>query len=140
MSSFKKRKHQNKPCRKNNKVRKNIVKKLSVTFSGFQRANRNFRLERNRSRSNGKQRNMSNGIQILCCIKAANPKTLLPGLLKTGVVSLCFSPECVNLFEGNALTVYRKSVIIGKSNVFCTAPVLLSVVPIFVIARANGRL
>lgn len=46
-------KKENKPCRKNNKVKfKNIVKKLFVTFSGFQIASRSTRFKRNRSRSN----------------------------------------------------------------------------------------
>lgn len=46
-------KKQTLPQKQQSKVKfKNIVKKLFVTFSGFQTANKNIRLKRNSSRSN----------------------------------------------------------------------------------------
>lgn len=108
--------------------------------SGFQTANRDFGLKWNCNRSNGKQCNIGNGIQILCRIKTANPKAFLTGLLKTGIVPLRLGSESIDFLKGNTITVCWKSVIIGKSNVFCTAPVFLSVVPTFMIARANENL
>lgn len=83
--------------------------------------------------SNGKQSNMSNGIEIFCSIFTVNPKPLLTGLLETSIVSFNFGSERINFLKRNTLTVNGKSIIIGNGNVFCAAFVLLAIVPVFMI-------
>ena len=83
--------------------------------------------------SNGKQSNMSNGIEIFCSIFAVNPKPLLTGLFETCIVSFSFGSERINFLKRNTLTVNGKSVIIGNGNVFCTASMFFTIVPVFMI-------
>ncbi len=82
---------------------------------------------------------MSDRIQVLCGVEAVNPKALLPCLLKTRIVTFGFGSERIKLFERDAFTVDRKTIIIGKSNIFGTAAAFSAVIPIFVIAWANSR-
>lgn len=112
---------------------------LCNTFNGFERAIRAVGFSDHSGVSNSKQCSVSNRIQILYSIKTVNPKSFLPCLLKTRVITLGFSSESINLLKGNTLAVNGKPVIIGKSNIFCTAAAFLAFVPIFVIARANSR-
>ena len=81
---------------------------------------------------------MCDSIKILCCIKAVNPQSFLPRLLESRVVSFSFGSQGVNLLEGNTLTINGKSVIIRERNIFCAAPMLLAVVPVFMIAGTGS--
>ena len=78
---------------------------------------------------------MSDGVQILCGIKSANPKTFLTGAFETGIVTFGFGSESVDFLEGDAITINGKAVIVGERNIFCAASVLLAIIPILVIAR-----
>lgn len=64
---------------------------------------------------------MSHSVKILSGFHTVNPKPFLTGLLKARIIAFNFSPERINLFKGNTVTVNRKSVIIGKRNIFGTA-------------------
>ena len=83
------------------------------------------------------QWNVSDSVKILSGVHTVNLKPFLTGLLKAWIIAFDFSPERTNLFKGNTVTVNRKSVIIGKRNILGTALVLLSVVPIYMIAWTN---
>ena len=84
--------------------------------------------------SNGKQSNMSNGIEICNSIFTVNPKPFLTGLFETSIVSSGFGSERINFLKRNTLTVNGKSVIIGNGNVFCATSMFFTVVPVFMIA------
>lgn len=83
--------------------------------------------------SNGKQSNMSNGIEIFCSIFTVNPKPLLTGLFETSIVSFSFGSKRINFLKRDTVTVNGKSVIIGNGNVFFTAFMFFTVVPVFMI-------
>ena len=65
-----------------------------------------------------------------------NPKSFLASILEAGVVAFTFRTEGVGALEGSAGSVDGKTVIIRDGDVFGAAAVLLSIVPILVIARA----
>ena len=50
----------------------------------------------------------------------------------------CSSAFFADLLEGNTLTINGKSVIIRERNIFCAAPMLLAVVPVFMIAGTGS--
>ena len=83
---------------------------------------------------------MCNGIKILCCFEAVYPQTFLTCLLESGVVTFGFGSERIDFLDRNALTVNGKSVIIRECNIFCAAPMLLAVIPVFMIAGAGSTL
>ena len=79
---------------------------------------------------------MRYGVEILCRIYAVYPQPFLIGSLEACIVSLSFGSEGIYLLKGHALTVYRQSVIVGQSHIFCTAAVLFAIVPILMVTRA----
>lgn len=88
--------------------------------------------------SNGKQSNMSNGIEIFYSIFTVNPKPFLTGLFETSIVSFGFGSERINFLKRDTVTVNGKSVIIGNGNVFCAAFVFLAIVPVFMITGTTA--
>ena len=76
---------------------------------------------------------MSNGIEICNSIFTVNPKPFLTGLFETGIVSFGFGSERINFLKRDTVTVNGKSVIIGNGNVFFTAFMFFTVVPVFMI-------
>ena len=58
-------------------------------------------------------------------------------MLETGVVAFGFASEGIDFLERDTLAVNRKSVIVGNGNIFCTAFVFLTVVPIFMVTGAG---
>ena len=85
--------------------------------------------------SDGQGGDMSDGIEVFRAIAVMDPKSGLTGILEAGVIAFTFGAEGVGALEGSAGSVDGKSVIIGYGDVFCTAAVLLTIVPILVIAR-----
>ena len=108
--------------------------RLSNTLNRFKAAIKAFRLSDDSSKSNSKQSNMSNRIQILNDVKTVYPHTLLPCLLETCIVTFDFCSQCVNFLKRNTVTVNGKFVIIGKSNIFGASSIFLAIIPAFVIA------
>lgn len=88
--------------------------------------------------SNGKQSNMSNGIEICNSIFTVNPKPFLTGLIETSIVSSGFGSKRINFLKRDTVTVNGKSVIIGNGNVFCAAFVFLAIVPVFMITGTTA--
>ena len=60
----------------------------------------------------------------------------MSGLLKTGVVSFRLDSEWINHFKGNVLLNYRKPVIVGQDNIFCTTIVFF---PLFYFLWLQGH-
>ena len=69
----------------------------------------------------------------------AYPQPLLAGGLEMGVVSLALGTQGIGSLKIEAAAVNGKPVVHGDCLVFGTAPVLLSVVPIFVTNRDRRR-
>ena len=82
----------------------------------------------------GESRDVCDGVQIGSAVAVTNPKTLLAGTLKAGIIPLAFRAERVNALETQAISINGKTVIIGDGLVLCTAAVFLAVVPVFVAA------
>ena len=78
---------------------------------------------------------MSQCAKILSGVKGMRPKSLLTRLFETRIVPFRFGSECINLFERNTLSIYRKSVIIREGNVLGTTSAFFAVVPVFMVAR-----
>ena len=109
--------------------------RLSNTLNRFKAAIKAFRLSDDSSKSNSKQSNMSNKIQILNGVKTMYSHTLLSCLLETCIVTFDFCSQCVNFLKRNTVTVNGKFVIIGKSNIFGASSIFLAIIPAFVIAQ-----
>ncbi len=76
-------------------------------------------------------------VQIGGAFAIPNPKALLPGSLKAGVVAFTFRAQGISPLEKGAVPVNGKSVVIGDRLVFGTAPVFLAVVPVFVVTGTD---
>ena len=81
----------------------------------------------------GESRDVCDGVQIGSAVAVTNPKTLLAGTLKAGIIPLAFRAERVNALETQAISINGKTVIIGDGLVLCTAAVFLAVVPAFMV-------
>ena len=81
---------------------------------------------------------MGDGIQISHRIAVTYKNTFAACLFKPRVVSLGFGSESIHRFKRNRASVNRQSVIIGNSNIFGTAFVFLTVVPVFVITGTTA--
>jgi len=95
----------------------------SDAFDRFDATVRHITFSDNSSYSNGKKRNMSNGIQVSCTVFVANPKPLLPGRLKPRIVAFAFVAQSVNRLKIYTLSVYGKPVIIRDCDIFGAAGV-----------------
>ena len=73
---------------------------------------------------------MSNGVEIGNTVAVMNPKALLTGVLKAGVVTLAFGPESVSSLKGKTGAVNGKTVVIGNSDILGAAAVFLAIVPV----------
>ena len=69
-----------------------------------------------------------------------NPKSGLAGVLEAGVIAFAFGAEGVGALEGSTGSVDGEAVIVRDGDVFGAAAVLLTVVPISVIAGALAGL
>ena len=83
---------------------------------------------------------MSNGVEIGNTVAVMNPKALLTGVLKAGVVTLTFGPESVSSLKGKTGAVNGKTVVIGNSDILGAAAVFLAIVPVLVVTGIGRRL
>ena len=95
-----------------------------------------------RAGQNGDQRNcqgrdMSQRVEVRRACAAAHPQPFLTCGLEAGIVTLTLRPQGVSPLEIETAAVNEKSVIVWNSLVSRAAPVLLAVVPVFVVTRAN---
>ena len=91
---------------------------------------------------NGGQRNRQGGdmgqrIEVCRACAVTHPQPFLSRRLKAGVVSFTLCTQGVCPLETEAAAVNGKSVIRGDDPVFNATPVLLPVIPVFVVTRAN---
>ena len=91
---------------------------------------------------NGGQRNRQGGdvgqrIEICRAGAVTHPQPFLSRRLKAGVVSFTLCTQGVCSLETEAAAVNGKPVIRGDDPVFNATPVLLPVIPVFVVTRAN---
>lgn len=77
---------------------------------------------------------MGNHVEIGSAVAVSDPESFLTGSLETGIVTLTLCSQSVKTLETEAFSVNGHPVIIRNRLVFCTAAVLLSVVPVLVIA------
>lgn len=82
--------------------------------------------------------NMSKGVEIFSAFPTPDPKTFLPGTLKTGVIAFTLCSERIETFEPEAISVNRHAVIVRNCFVFCAATVLFAVVPVLVVTGAGA--
>ena len=95
-----------------------------------------------RAGQNGGQRNrqggdMSQCVEIRRACAAAHSQPFLACGFEAGIIPLTLRPQGVSPLEIETAAVNEKSVIVWNGLVFRAAPVLLAVVPVFVVARAN---
>ena len=91
---------------------------------------------------NGGQRNRQGGdvgqrIEVCRAVSVTHPQPFLTCGFEAGIVTLALCTQGVCSLETEAATVNGKSVVIGNGLIFRAAPVLLAVVPILVVTRAN---
>ena len=94
---------------------------------------------------NGGQRNRQGGdvgqrIEVCRAVSVTHPQAFLTCGFEAGIVTLALCTQGVCSLETEAATVNGKSVVIGNGLIFRAAPVLLAVVPILVVTRANTSL
>ena len=94
---------------------------------------------------NGGQRNRQGGdvgqrIEVCRAVSVTHPQAFLTCGFEAGIVTLALCTQGVCSLETEAATVNGKSVVIGNGFIFRAAPVLLAVVPILVVTRANTGL
>ena len=81
---------------------------------------------------------MCQGVEISSAAAAADPETFLPSGLEAGVVAFALSPQSINTLEAEVFPVNGKPVIRRQRLIFGTATVLLPIIPIFVVTRADA--
>ena len=94
---------------------------------------------------NGGQCNRQGGdvgqcVEVCRAGAVAHPQAFLTCGFEAGIVALALCTQGVYPLETEAATVNGKSVVIGNGLIFRAAPVLLAVVPILVVTRANTGL
>ena len=76
-------------------------------------------------------------VEISSTAAISNPEPFLTRCLKAGIITLTLRPQGVSPFKIETAAVNGKSVIVWNGLVFRAASVLLPVVPVFVVTRAN---
>ena len=94
---------------------------------------------------NGGQRNcqgrdMSQRVEVRRACAAAHPQPFLTCGFEAGIVSFALCTQGVSPFKIETAAANGKPVVIGNGFIFRAAPVLLAVVPVFVVTRANTGL
>ena len=112
------------------------VVKLTSPPQGFRRAVGVTGACHDGSVGNRERGNAGDGVEIGSAYGVAYPEALLTGGLKTRIVAFTFGTQGVNALEAETFTVNGKPIIVWNSFVFGTAAVLLSVVPVSVVAGA----
>ena len=80
---------------------------------------------------------MGQRIEVCRAGAAAHPQPFLTCGFEAGIVTLTLRPQGVSPLEIETAAVNEKSVIVWNGLVSRAAPVLLAVVPVFVVTRAN---
>ena len=94
----------------------------------------------NGGQSNSQGRDMSQCVEVRRAGAIAHPQLFLTCGFEARIVTLALCTQGVCSLETEAATVNGKSVVIGNGLIFRAAPVLLAVVPILVVTRANTSL
>ena len=115
-----------------------IVERSGDALNGLETAVRLCGMGQNGGRCDSKQCDVRNRAQILSSSKAARPKTLLTGRLKTGVVSLAFCAQRIRRFESEAVPINGETIIVRYVQIFGAAAVFLSIVVSRMIAGTGG--
>lgn len=76
-------------------------------------------------------------VEISSTAAVLNPEPFLTRCLKAGIITLTLRPQGVSPFKTETAAVNGKSVIVWNGLILGAAPVLLAVVPVFVVTRAN---
>ena len=80
---------------------------------------------------------MGQRIEVCRTCAVAHPQPFLTCGFKAGIITLTLRPQGVSPFKIETAAVNGKSVIVWNGLVFRAASVLLPVVPVFVVTRAN---
>ena len=80
---------------------------------------------------------MSQRVEVRRACAAAHPQPFLTCGFKAGIITLTLRPQGVSPLEIETAAVNGKSIIVWNGLVFRAASVLLPVVPVFVVTRAN---
>ena len=83
---------------------------------------------------------MSQRVEVRRACAAAHPQPFLTCGFEAGIVALALCTQGVSPFKIETAAVNGKPVVIGNGLIFRTAPVLLAVIPVFVVTRANTSL
>lgn len=111
-----------------------MVKKLTRPPQGFCRAVGVTGVIHHGGVSNRERGNVGNRVKIGSAVGVAYPKTLLPSGFETGVVPLALGAQRVNAFEAEAFAVDGEAVVVRQGFIFGATAVLLSVIPVLVVA------
>ena len=90
--------------------------------------------------SHSQSGDVSERIQVGGAAGVTDPKALLTGSLKARIVALTFGTQGISPFKLRRFPVNGKTIIGRECFVFGAAPVLLAVVPVFVVTGAAARL
>ena len=85
-------------------------------------------------------RNVSQSVQICRALPITDPKPFLASFFESGIVAFTFCTQGVGSFEAQTISVNGAPVIRRNGLVFGSAPIFLSVVPIFGVTRTDGCL
>ena len=80
---------------------------------------------------------MGQRIEVCRTCAVAHPQPFLTCGFKAGIITLTLRPQGVSPLEIETAAVNGKSIIVWNGLVFRAASVLLPVVPVFVVTRAN---
>ena len=94
----------------------------------------------NGGQRNSQGRDVGQRIEVCRAVSVTHPQPFLTCGFEAGIVTLTLCTQGVCPLETEAATVNGKSVVIGNGLIFRAAPVLLAVVPILVVTRANTGL
>lgn len=90
------------------------------------------------SKSDREGGNMSDGVEVCCAVAIADPKTFPPCAFEARIIALTLRAKGIDPLEAQTFAVNRKTIVVGNRLVFGTAAVFLTVVPVFVVARASA--
>ena len=80
---------------------------------------------------------MSQCVEISSTAAISNPEPFLTRCLKAGVITLTLCTQGIDTLKMQAFPVNGKSVVCWNGLIFGASPVPLTVVPVFVVTRAN---
>ena len=80
---------------------------------------------------------MGNGVEVFDGFTVSDPKALLAGGLKAGIVAFALGSQGIDGLKSDGAPIDGEPVVVGDGDVFGAAPVFLAVIPIFMVTRTR---